>query len=37
MRLDHGDLRVAVVPAEGADEMLAGDASAEDDDLPRPT
>jgi hypothetical protein len=35
MRLDEGDLGVAVVPAEGPDEMLAGDTSAEDDDLPR--
>jgi hypothetical protein len=37
MRLDNGDLGVAVVPAEGADEVLAGDASTEDDDLALPT
>ena len=31
--LDERDLRVGVEPAEGADEMLAGRPSAEDDDL----
>src|SRR4029077_1376581 len=31
--LDERDLRLAVEPAEGADEMLAGRPSAEDDDL----
>jgi hypothetical protein len=34
MLLDERQLGVLVHPAEGADEMLAGDASAEDDDLP---
>jgi hypothetical protein len=33
VRLDDGDLGVVVVPAEGADEMLAGDTSAQNDDL----
>jgi hypothetical protein len=32
--LDERQLRLLVVPAEGADEVLAGDASAQDDDLP---
>jgi hypothetical protein len=36
MALDERQLRFGVVPAEGADEMLAGDASTEDDD-PAPT
>src|SRR5207248_11263365 len=31
--LDKRDLRLVVEPAEGADEMLAGRPSAEDDDL----
>src|SRR5581483_12338809 len=31
--LDEGDLRLGVEPAEGADEMLAGRPSAENDDL----
>jgi hypothetical protein len=34
MRLDDRQLGVVVVPAEGADEMLAGDTSAQDDDPP---
>jgi hypothetical protein len=32
--LDDGQLAVAVQAAEGADEMLAGDTSTEDDDAP---
>jgi hypothetical protein len=32
--LDERDLGIAVQTAEGADEMLAGDPSAKDDDLP---
>jgi hypothetical protein len=34
MLLDKRQLRIVVQTAEGTDEMLAGDASAEDDDLP---
>jgi hypothetical protein len=36
MLLDDRQLAVVVPAAEGADEVLAGDASAEDDD-PAPT
>jgi hypothetical protein len=31
---DERQLGIGVQPAEGADEVFAGDASAEDDDLP---
>jgi hypothetical protein len=32
--LDERELGVVIQAAEGADEMLAGDASAEDNDFP---